>query len=516
MKHSQEERDSRDKPLLEEIRRLRGQVEDMRKMIQERDRCETALEETNACLEAYLRSAHELACFIDGESRILSASRMFLAFYRLEGESVQGKTFLELAQLSEFHKTAFIRGVRWEQKAWKSRDSVTCEDIVQTTEGEDRLFEVTRTPLFYENGERKGMVLVGVDVTERVKREFDSQRLMAEQSAIFENTLVGILYAREDAIVRVNHAMETMFGLNRDEMAGLSVDVIFGEKNYARLMERAQEALERGDSYSMEACLPRRDGRTFYARITGKAIEAGPQPKGVIWLVDDIDEEKRIQRLREDTERIMRHDLKAPLQGVLGAADLLMDRPLDKTSRNLVDIINCSGRQIQETIDNSLDLFRIEEGLHRLQPQKVDLIPLLRKISRRFEATMRDKRLSFSLEAEEASAKSRPALGEPRLLENMFGNLIKNAVEASPEGGGVTVALRAEGGTMVTEIHNAGVIPEDIRDRFGERYATSGKAGGSGLGAYSARLIAVAHGGSLDFTTSEQEGTTLIVSLPRG
>ncbi|MDK2957883.1 MAG: hypothetical protein PWQ57_3381 [Desulfovibrionales bacterium] len=177
MKHSQEERDSRDKPLLEEIRRLRGQVEDMRKMIQERDRCETALEETNACLEAYLRSAHELACFIDGESRILSASRMFLAFYRLEGESVQGKTFLELAQLSEFHKTAFIRGVRWEQKAWKSRDSVTCEDIVQTTEGEDRLFEVTRTPLFYENGERKGMVLVGVDVTERVKREFDSQRL---------------------------------------------------------------------------------------------------------------------------------------------------------------------------------------------------------------------------------------------------------------------------------------------------------------------------------------------------
>jgi PAS domain S-box-containing protein len=516
MEHTLEESDSRTEPLLEKIRRLRGKVESMHKRIQEHDRCEASMLETNACLGAYLHSARELVCFLDGENRILSASRMFLALYRLQEESVEGKTFLELARLSEFHKTAFIRGVRWEQEAWESRGSVTCEDIVQTAEGEDRLFEVTRTPLFYENGERKGMVLVGVDVTERVKREFESQRLMAEQSAIFENALVGILYLRDDAIVRVNHAMETMFGFNRNELSGLCADALFGEDAYARLKERARDALERGESYAMETRLSRRDGRAFYARITGKAIESGPKPRAEIWLVDDIDEEMRIQRLREETERIMRHDLKAPLQGVLGAADLLLERPLDKTCRSLVDIILASGGQIQETIDNSLDLFQIEEGLRQLRPQKLDLIPLLRKVTRGFEAAMHKKHLGFSLTLEEKPAEGCFVLGEARLLENLFGNLIKNAVEASPERGGISVNICAEAQTAEVNIHNAGAIPEDIRDRFGERYATSGKPAGAGLGVYSARLIATAHGGSLDFTTSKQEGTTLVVTLPRG
>jgi len=64
------------------------------------------------------------------------------------------------------------------------------------------------------------------------------------------------------------------------------------------------------------------------------------------------------------------------------------------------------------------------------------------------------------------------------------------------------------------DIHNQGAVPESIRDRFFERYVTYGKQYGTGLGTYSAMLIARAHGGNISFTTSREEGTHLLVTLP--
>ncbi len=64
-------------------------------------------------------------------------------------------------------------------------------------------------------------------------------------------------------------------------------------------------------------------------------------------------------------------------------------------------------------------------------------------------------------------------------------------------------------------IHNFGVIPKEIRERFFERYVTSRKQGGTGVGTYSALLIAKTHGGDITFTSSEDKGTQLIITLPK-
>jgi signal transduction histidine kinase len=98
----------------------------------------------------------------------------------------------------------------------------------------------------------------------------------------------------------------------------------------------------------------------------------------------------------------------------------------------------------------------------------------------------------------------------------MFSNLIVNAVEASPRAASLTIRVREEGEEVAVRIHNYGVVPDDVRDRFFERYATSGKKRGTGLGTYSARLIARTHGGDISFTSTEQEGTWVEVRLPVG
>ncbi len=104
--------------------------------------------------------------------------------------------------------------------------------------------------------------------------------------------------------------------------------------------------------------------------------------------------------------------------------------------------------------------------------------------------------------------------GEEFLIEDMLMNLVRNAVEASPSDSDVTVVLDIKCDEVRIDVHNKGVVPEAIRDRFFDKYVSAGKAHGTGLGTYSARLIAKAHGGHIEFTSSENEGTTVTIVLP--
>jgi CheY-like chemotaxis protein len=106
------------------------------------------------------------------------------------------------------------------------------------------------------------------------------------------------------------------------------------------------------------------------------------------------------------------------------------------------------------------------------------------------------------------------AWAEELLCYSLLANLMRNAVEASPQGGEVSIgAFAGPGETVVLRIHNHGAVPASVRGSFFQKYATSGKAGGTGLGTYSARLMARVQDGDIEMQTSKDAGTTLTVRL---
>ena len=105
--------------------------------------------------------------------------------------------------------------------------------------------------------------------------------------------------------------------------------------------------------------------------------------------------------------------------------------------------------------------------------------------------------------------------GEDSLLQSLFANLLDNALDASPKGGEVAVIMSQDQDSVRIAIHNQGIVAEEVRDRFFEKYATCGKIKGTGLGTYSAMLIAKAHGGDVVMESGETSGTTVTVTLPR-
>jgi CheY-like chemotaxis protein len=212
-------------------------------------------------------------------------------------------------------------------------------------------------------------------------------------------------------------------------------------------------------------------------------------------------------------ERIARHDLKTPLASIASVPRLLRERrKLDSREAELVGMVERAARRVLSMVNLSLDLYRMEEGTYRLRPQAVDLGAIVETVARELQGHAESKqlRLVLDLPAEPAYAE-----GEELLCYSTVANLLKNALEASPDAGEVRVTLRrpATGESVVLAMHNSGAVPEAVRSQFFSKYATFGKRGGTGLGAYSARLMARVQHGELQMD-SHGGRTTLTLRLP--
>ncbi|SLM31733.1 Two-component hybrid sensor and regulator [Desulfamplus magnetovallimortis] len=222
-------------------------------------------------------------------------------------------------------------------------------------------------------------------------------------------------------------------------------------------------------------------------------------------------------KLREDMEQIMRHDLKNPLMSIINVPQLIMmiEEKLSPQSVELLEQIEASGQKLLSMINLSLDTFKMEQGFYYLQPVRVELVSLLNRIIKEQCCAIK-KRAEILMTIDGKQAESSDTFGvsgESLLCYTMFSNLLKNAIEATRGKGRITITLKSVFPRQIS-IHNPGAVPEDIRNTFFEKYATSGKKGGTGLGTYSAFLIAQTLGGTIQMKTSEDTGTLITVFLP--
>lgn len=235
------------------------------------------------------------------------------------------------------------------------------------------------------------------------------------------------------------------------------------------------------------------------------------------YSVVDITDRKKAENLREDVERMTRHDLKSPLTAVLTLPQLFKrEGNLSKRQEDMLDLVQHAGYRMLNMINQSLDLYRMESGSYDLTPTRVDLLPILDNIAAELRGIIEARDLDPRILVdgrERAETDAFVVRGEEMLLYTMFSNLIKNALEASDQGGGIVVGLSA-GRTMDVVVKNSGAVPAEVRPRFFEKYVTAGKKDGTGLGTYGAKLIAQTHGATIAMTTSEAEGTTVTVSFP--
>ncbi|HCY85117.1 MAG TPA: hypothetical protein DHV36_08290 [Desulfobacteraceae bacterium] len=223
------------------------------------------------------------------------------------------------------------------------------------------------------------------------------------------------------------------------------------------------------------------------------------------------------ERLRNDVESIARHDLKTPMNALISIPELLLkEKGVTENQREMLEMIAQSGFRVMDIINSSIDLYRMEKGEYRLRPVPIDLLKILKQLKGEIIHLMGEKEIPFRILIGGKYAKEDDSFivyGEEMLYYSLFVNLVKNAVEASPPGRSVTVGLDIKGDTPIIMVNNTGLIPDEIRDTFFDKYVTHGKPDGTGLGTYSAKLITKTLGGEISFQSVEEKGTTLMVEL---
>ncbi|MEA3393891.1 MAG: response regulator [Pseudomonadota bacterium] len=220
-------------------------------------------------------------------------------------------------------------------------------------------------------------------------------------------------------------------------------------------------------------------------------------------------------QLQEDVEQIIRQDIKSPLSTVVTQLQtLLEDRDLSHRQVATLRAIEQGSLHAMNLINLSAELFKIETGRFVLDAKPVPIVDLLRRIAEIDRVSYASRQLTIAVLADEAPG--RPPLlarGDATLCYSIFENLLRNACEAAPAGARIEIEVERQD-ALTIRISNPGAVPPTLREHFFDRFepATDGK---TGLGIYSARVLARAQGGDVALEVSDAaDRTTLIIRLP--
>lgn len=222
--------------------------------------------------------------------------------------------------------------------------------------------------------------------------------------------------------------------------------------------------------------------------------------------IQDISDEKR----RRALERIFFHDVLNTAGALEGATELLEDLPPDELSELAVTLRQLSKNVVEEIVAQR-ELAAAETGDLSASADFVGSLSLVEQVMRAFQnhKISRHRTIRFG-----PAAANKVLRTDRTLLYRVVGNMLKNALEASPAGTAVTIDCAVAGDRIEFSVHNTTFIPENIQLQLFQR-SFSTKGAGRGLGTYSMKLLTEKYlNGTVRFISDVTQGTTFIASLP--
>ena len=226
------------------------------------------------------------------------------------------------------------------------------------------------------------------------------------------------------------------------------------------------------------------------------------------------DEVKKSQQQLRHFVADVSHELKSPLTSIQGFSQALLDGTAsdDATRSKAVDIINSESKRMRRQVDELLELSRMQSGQFKMARESQALAPVLSRCSDIFALQATEKGIKLTSHAEGPL----PVVGDADRLEQLFCNLIDNAIKNTQSGGTVTVSSHLAAGAVLTTVtdNGPGIPQEQLPYVFERFYQVTGLRTGVGLGLAIAREIVVAHGGAVEARSQPGEGAEFVVRLP--
>ena len=256
-----------------------------------------------------------------------------------------------------------------------------------------------------------------------------------------------------------------------------------------------------------------RNGREYQFDVT--RIQSEGRTAGTVLLVFDVTERAFAERNRREFTANVSHELKTPLQGIIGSAELLENGLVKQEDvPRFIGHIRSEAQRLVTLIGDIIRLSQLDEG-EPMPAEPVELLALAREAAESLQSAAAARNVTVTVEGEPVEL-----TGVRRLLYEIVFNLCDNAIKYNTDGGRVQVTVTKENETAAVTVRDTGIgIPPDQQDRVFERFyrvdkSHSKASGGTGLGLSIVKHAVQYHHGAIHLQSEVGKGTEIRVTFP--
>lgn len=346
------------------------------------------------------------------------------------------------------------------------------------------------------------------------------QAQLAVQAAIDSLPDPVLVLAPDGGVVSANRAAEATFGARE----GAPPDLASADGRLREAVEAASAHVLQGKgSWTArgfeDAVVVARDGAERAFLVHAEPVHEERGIVAVTVVLQDVTRLRRIEELRDDLVSTAAHQLRTPLTSLRMAIHLCLEQvpgPLNDKQQDLLYAAREECERLQETVDELLDLARLQAGQIELRLESLDADAVLEAARRANEAAAESRGIALAVDPVPCGARVR---ADSERVQLVFANLLENAIRHTRSGGRVELAARPEDGFVRFEVRDQGPgVPAEHRGRIFEKFVRlpGAPSGGAGLGLSIARDVVQAHGGAIGVEGEAGEGSRFWFTLPRG
>lgn len=313
-----------------------------------------------------------------------------------------------------------------------------------------------------------------------------------------------VLLNGQQNVLYINESAAKIFGFSAKEVIGRNILTVDRAQEVQDLLQKVSQAGKGEGLYE-------KDGH-FY-QLSGSSVNGS----GSVILIYDVTEKMTAEKLRREFSANVSHELKTPLQSILGYAEIMKNGLVkDEDKQRFLERIHAEAGNMIELIQNIMELSRLDENKTLDEFEDVDLLKLAQSVTLRLKHKAQTKGVTLNV-----SGSSACVCGVQSILSEVLYNLVDNSIKYNKDNGKVDVKVQDGSEEVTVSVSDTGIgIGAADRERVFERFYRADKShskeiGGTGLGLSIVKHGVLFHKGRVELESEPGVGTTITFVLPK-